>query len=128
MNTEESIMLLEKINYDFSICKVSQIDTNILNGEFTFISKTDRELSIICRTELVPHDYITLENDWNGFRIAEDAAFGKFGMIAFLTQIIAKEKTGVLVIATYDTDYLFIKKEKFLSVCESLIQQGCQFI
>ncbi|MCF2703595.1 ACT domain-containing protein [Enterocloster clostridioformis] len=71
---------------------------------------------------------ITVENEWSCFRIAEDAAFEKYGMIAFLTRIIASEKTGVLVVATYDTDYLFIKKGKFDSVKKSLINNGCSFI
>lgn len=121
-------MVLEKINHDFSICKVLQFRKELLMDKFTFVSKTDNELSIICRTQFVPQDCVTVEHKWSCFRIAEDASFGKFGMIAFLTQIIAKESTGVLVVATFDTDYLFIKNEKFFDVCSALENQGCQFV
>lgn len=121
-------MILQRIDKDFSICRVAQIDPAILNNDFTFISKTDNELSIICQTEFVPDNCTVLEDDWSCFRIAEDASFEKFGMIAFLTRIIAGEKTGVLVVATFDTDYLFVKKDKFPSVHDTLVKQGCQFL
>lgn len=48
-------------------------------------------------------------------------------MIAFLSRIIAAEKTGVLVVATYDTDYLFIKKDRFEDVAAKLVENGCEF-
>ena len=121
-------MILEKINHKFSICKVKTIDPEILNEDFTFLSKTDHELSLICRTELVPADVLEVEHEWGCFRIAEDAAFEKYGMIAFLTQIIANEKTGVLVVATYDTDYLLIKSSKLDAVYDALQKNGCQFL
>lgn len=121
-------MQLEKINQQFSICKVTQIDAEILKNEFVFLSKTDHELSLICRTDFVPDDVMEVEDGWGCFRIAEDAAFEKYGMIAFLTQIIANEKTGVLVVATYDTDYLLIKSAKMEAVCDALHKNGCQFL
>lgn len=71
---------------------------------------------------------IAIENDWNCFRIAEDAAFEKYRMIAFLTSIIAGEKTGVLVVATFDTDCLFVKKDRIKSEKNALNKNGCNFI
>lgn len=122
-------MILQEIHQDFSICKLEKIlDSAMLQNKYCFFSTTDNEISLICPTPLVPSNVITVENEWSCFRIAEDAAFEKYGMIAFLTRIIASEKTGVLVVATYDTDYLFIKKGKFDSVKKSLINNGCSFI
>ena len=37
-------------------------------------------------------------------------------------------KTSVLVVATYDTDYLFVKKEKFDEVKEALVAAKCEFV
>ena len=121
-------MILEKIKIEFSICKVTIVDTKLLDEKFTFISRTDNELSLICQTQFVPQNAVIVEDGWSCFRIAEDAAFEKYGMIAFLTRIIAAEKTGVLVVATYDTDYLFVKNEKIEQIINALINNGCQFI
>lgn len=121
-------MDLQIINKQFSIFKTDKADAELLQHEFVFISKTDNELSIICETELVPESAEQVENDWSCFRIAENAAFEKYGMIAFLAKIIAGEKTGILVVATYDTDYILLKKNKFDEVKKALELNGCRFL
>ena len=121
-------MTLQIVDKNFSVYKVKDLPGEILDHEFTFISRTDRELSVISETHLVPKDCLIVEHGWNCFRIAEDASFGKYGMIAFLANIIAAEKTSTLVVGTYDTDYLMIKKEKFQQVIQALKDHGCFFI
>lgn len=121
-------MILQIIEKDFSIYMVREIPSDIIKNEFTFIGTTDKELSIITETCFVPKDALIVENDWKCFRIAEDASFEKYGMIAFLANIIAAQKTSTLVVGTYDTDYLFIKKEKFEQVIQALKDNGCTFI
>lgn len=122
-------MILQELNQVFSICKLEgTLDTAMLQNKFCFISTTDNEISLICPTQFIPTNVIAVENGWSCFRIAEDAAFEKYGMIAFLTDIIAAEKTGVLVVATFDTDYLFVKNAKIEKVKKALIENGCSFI
>lgn len=121
-------MDLQIIDRKFSVCKVNEVSTELLEHGFTFISKTDNELSVICETNQVPKINITAEHGWSCFRIAEDASFEKYGMIAFLSRIIADEKTCILVVATYDTDYIFLKEEKLSDVIKALQENGCKFI
>lgn len=121
-------MDLQLLKREFSICKIEKMDSDLLRNEFVFIGKSDNELSVICETYLVPENVVQVEHGWRCFRIAEDAAFEKYGMIAFLSQIIANEKTGILVVATYDTDYILLKESKFSDVKKALEQNGCKFI
>lgn len=121
-------MDLKIIDREFSICKVDEIPADMLKKEFTFIATTNDELSIICETKNVPEKHVEIENGWCCFRIAEDASFEKYGMIAFLANIIAANKTSTLVVGTFDTDYLFIKKERFEQVKMALTEAGCRFI
>lgn len=121
-------MLLHSIDKEFSVYKTTKLSPRLLQGEFVFIGKTDSELSVICETRLVPDDALTAEHGWKCFRIAQDASFEKYGMISFLSGIIADQKASTLVIGTYDTDYLFVKKEKMDQVIHALIQNGCSFI
>ena len=121
-------MILQIIDKDFSIYKVQSIPSNLAKNPFTFLSITDNEVSMISESSLVPEDCFIIENGWKCFRIAEDASFEKYGMIAFLANIIAAEKTSTLVVGTYDTDYLFIKEEKFEQVIKALKDNGCTFI
>lgn len=122
-------MILQEIKQEFSICKLEDnIDITMFGNKYSFISITDNERSLICPTQFAPSNVIAIEDDWNCFRIAEDAAFEKYGMIALLTSIIAGEKAGVLVVATFDTDYLFVKKDRIERVKNALIKNGCNFI
>lgn len=121
-------MILQVIDRDFSVYKVNEIPADLLKNEFTFIGTTDNELSVISETRFVPEDAIITESGWKCFRIAEDASFEKYGMISFLANIIAAQKTSTLVVGTYDTDYLFIKEEKFDEVIQALKENGCTFV
>lgn len=121
-------MNLQLINREFSIFKTKDVSAELLQQEFVFVSKTDSELSVICETQYVVGEIVNIEHEWGCFKIADDASFEKYGMIAFLSEIIAKEKTGILVVATFDTDYIFIKKNKLQGVINALKENGCTFI
>lgn len=121
-------MILQIVNKDFSVFKVKEITADFLKNEFTFISITDNELSVISPSQFVPNNVLKVESGWKCLRIAEDASFEKYGMIAFLANIISAQKTSTLVVGTYDTDYLFIKAEKFEQVVQALNNNDCSFI
>ena len=116
------------LNKKFSVCKVKELDQELLKKEFVFIGNTDNELSLICESSMIPEDCIIVEEGWECFRIAEDASFSKYGMIAFLSEIIASRKTSILVVGTFDTDYILVKEEKMPEVVEALKENGCRFL
>lgn len=120
-------MDLQIIHRNFSVCKVKQLDIELVKKEYTFVGTTDQEISIICETKYVPEDTIVVEHGWSCFRIAEDASFEKYGMIAFLSKIIADLKVCILVVGTFDTDYIFIQDRMFDQVVKSLEENGCRF-
>lgn len=121
-------MDLKMISGEFAICQVKDFSEVDLTKDYVFTAKTKEEYSVICPKEIVPKECIQVEYGWECFRIAEDAAFEKYGMIAFLADVVAKQETGILVVATYDTDYILIKTNKMKQVREALIKEGCKFI
>ena len=121
-------MDLQIIEKEFSVYKVKEVKKTLWNEEFVFVSRTDQELSLICENKWKIEDAQSEEHGWKCFRIAEDASFEKYGMIAFLSEIIAKEKTCILVVGTFDTDYIFIKKDKFDHIIAVLSNHGCCFL
>jgi len=121
-------MDLQMLNKKFVICQVEDFRNINFEEDYMFTAKTEEEYSIICPEAIAPKECIKIEYGWKCFKIAEDAAFEKYGMIAFLADIIAKQETGILVVATFDTDYILIKEEKMEQVKNALIEAGCQFI
>ncbi len=109
----EIIMELKKLNYDITVCKVaSEFDIN-LNKEFYFIGKTDEECSLVCVTEDTPANTLEREDGWKGFRIQEVLDFSLIGILSKLSGILTDNEISIFAISTFNTDYIFVKKENF---------------
>ncbi len=109
----EIIMELKKWNYDITVCKVaSEFDIN-LNKEFYFIGKTDEECSLVCVTEDTPANTLEREDGWKGFRIQEVLDFSLIGILSKLSGILTDNEISIFAISTFNTDYIFVKKENF---------------
>ena len=54
-------IVLEKLSYKLTICKVKSVSDINMNSEFFFIGKTDEEISLVCETEDTPAE--TTERD-----------------------------------------------------------------
>lgn len=104
-------MKLKVFDYDFTICKVKDIDCIDFNDEFCFFSKTDEEISLVCRDNKVPHNIIDREDNWKGLRIDTSLDFSFIGIIFKISKILAENKIGIFVVSTYNTDYIFVKSE-----------------
>jgi hypothetical protein len=104
-------MELEKLTADFTVCKVDQFPEGI--GDYCFVSKTYQELSVVCKTEDVPDPTLEREDGWKGFRITGTLDFSLIGILAPIAALLAEHMIGIFVVSTYNTDYIFVKKENF---------------
>jgi uncharacterized protein len=90
-------------------------------GNFTTITRTAQELSVICPEANVPRG-IKCETGRRAFRIAGTLDFAAIGMIASLANPLAQAEISIFVISTYDTDYLMVNEsalEKAIEVLEA---------
>ena len=82
-------------------------------GDFFFsITKTDDELSIVCNDDSVPED-VTADRNWRMFKVIGPLDFFLTGVAAAIHKPLSKAKISVLVISTYDTDYILVKDDRF---------------
>ncbi len=121
-------MELKVLPYDFSICKAENISSSDLTGEFFFISKTDEELSLVCITAEAPKKLIARDDGWNGFRIQGTLDFSLIGILSKLSAILAENNIGIFAVSTYNTDYIFTKKENFKKALNVLSNAGYKII
>jgi hypothetical protein len=95
----------------------NKIPSPILNSNFYSITKTSDEISIVT-------DYVTrIENlksntDWKCFKVAGILDFSAVGIINEITEPLKNNKISVFVISTFNTDYIFVKKEHFYKTIE----------
>lgn len=89
------------------ICQLKNFSDINLSQEYIFTAKTKDEYSVICPESIAPKECIKIEYGWECFYIA------------------ARQETGILVVATFDIDYILIKEEKMEQVKQALINEKC---
>lgn len=70
-------MVLKVLPYHLTVCKVPNITEIDMTSELFFISKTDEELSLVCKTEDTPSKTTECEHGWKGFRIGGTGEVGQ---------------------------------------------------
>ena len=108
----------------FSVCRVKALRAEDLEGDFLFIARTDEELSLVCRTEDVPADTAVREDGWRGCRVRGTLDFSLVGILSGLTGVLAARGIGIFAVSTYNTDYLFVKAERFDEAMSALSDAG----
>ena len=106
-------MELKTFPFSFTVCKLSNADNIDMNAEFCFVGKTDEEISLVCKTEDVPANTTERDDGWKGFRIEGVLDFSLIGILSKLSAVLAENKIGIFAVATYNTDYIFVKSENF---------------
>lgn len=117
-------MEIKKIEEDFTVCKVADFSGVHIDAEYCFIGKTDEERSVVCRTAEVPQNTIEREDGWRAFRIEGVLDFSLVGILAKISSLLAEEQIGIFAVSTFNTDYIFVKKENELKALSKLSQTG----
>ena len=87
------------------------------------VTRTGDELSIVCPSDAVP-DGADVQDGWRGLKVAGPLDFALTGVAAALTSPLAAAGISVLPLATYDTDYLFVREETLSGAIAALEAAG----
>ena len=77
-------------------------------GAVVSITRSDRELSIVCADDAVPAD-VTAERDFVGWRVDGTLDFALTGILARLTQPLADAQVSLFALSTFETDYVWVR-------------------
>ena len=117
-------MVLKKLPYKLTVCKVADIKEIDLNAEFYFIGRTDEEISLVCKTEDTPAATTERDDGWRGFRIEGVLDFSLIGILSKLSGILAENSIGIFAVSTFNTDYILVKGENFERAMTVLADAG----
>ena len=121
-------MNLQKLEGDWSVCRLRSTVGLDFNEPFLFLGKSDQELSAVCSVELSDFlDCEKKEDGWRGFRIEGTLEFSLIGVLAKISAILAGKGVGIFVISTFDTDYVWVKSEHWDDAVDALQRNGYQF-
>lgn len=120
-------MKLRSLDGDFTVCKVPDYSQVNLDAEFCFAGTTDEERSVVCPTACAPGNATERADGWRGFRIEGVLDFSLIGVLAKISALLAAEEVGIFVVSTFNTDYVFVKKEDERKALDALIRAGYEF-
>ncbi len=78
------------------------------DGGFYSVTKTDEEVSLVCREESIPAGF-PLEKYFRLLKVEGPLDFSLTGVLSLLLKPLADAAIPVFTISTYDTDYILVK-------------------
>ncbi len=117
-------MKIQIIEGNFTVCQVDGGVPIDISRPFTFLSRTDEELSLVCPCESVPSRTIQREDGWRMLRIAGTRDFALVGILSRIGAVLADAHIPIFAISTYNTDYILVKDVHFGHALHTLSEYG----
>ena len=81
-----------------------------LTGPFVSITRTADEMSVICPEPAVPAGVVCAAG-WRCLKLEGPFDFSVTGLVASFSALLAGAGISLMVVCTYDTDYLLVRGE-----------------
>jgi uncharacterized protein len=91
--------------------------------EFTSITRTAEELSIVCPVDQAPQN-AKCESPWTCFKLEGPFAFSLTGVLAAFLNPLAERGVPIFAVSTFDTDYILVKEQHVATAIEALQAAG----
>ena len=92
-------------------------------GQFTSITRTADELSIVCPTENLPTD-VSSQHRWLCLKLKGPFAFSQTGILLSFIEPLSTIGIPIFAISTFDTDYVLVQEEFAGATFDALQQAG----
>ncbi len=122
--SENKQLRMKAIGQDFSVCKVKDYSQVDIDSPFVFTGSTDEERSLVCPTTLVPQNIVERDDGWKALRINGILNFSLIGILARISNVLAENGIGIFAVSTFNTDYIFVKKNNFDKAIKALEDAG----
>ena len=96
----------------------------VKDANFSSITRTSDELSIICPQEIIPGGVLVQEN-WRVFKVEGPFGFEVSGIVSAVSRPLAEAEISILNVSTYQTDYLLVQEKDFEKAKEVLADFHC---
>ena len=94
-----------------------------LTQSLVSITRTEKELTIVCRQEILPSQYQS-DLNWRCFKIDGSFDLNQIGVISSISSPLADAGISIYVISTYDTDYFLIQEQNLEQTISTLSDIG----
>ena len=95
-------------------------------NQFTSITRTADELSIVCNEDGVPPE-VKVERGWLCLKLRGPFPFSETGILTAFVNPLSNRGISIFTISTFDTDYVLIKEESWSNAQRALEEAGHKF-
>ncbi len=117
-------MELERLPWELTICRVRDPGDVRAGADIFFLCRTDREISLVCRTEDAPARAAERNDGWRAFRVRGELDFSLTGILAEISGVLAVKEIAIFAVSTYGTDYVLVKEKDFGRAAAALEEAG----
>jgi hypothetical protein len=96
-------------------------------GDFTSITRTADELSIVCPADNLPAD-VSSSHRWICFKLEGPFAFSQTGILLSFIEPLSTNGVPIFAISTYDTDYVLVQEEFAAVTFDTLRDAGYELV
>jgi len=105
----------------FAIVRMGPTDE--WNDAFFSMTRTGEETSIVCRETQVRAG-MHADRGWECLKVEGPIPLNTVGVMADIATALARAGVSIFPIATYDTDYIFIKGDRVAAASDALRSAG----
>jgi len=126
---KQNKLTLSVLKSIFGICKLdsgSEIPSWVYEGSFFSITKTSKELSLVCPESSIPiniPEKVRVERGWSCLKVEGPLDFGLTGILAGISRILTDNDISIFAVSTYDTDYILVR-EKCLKLAVRALEEA----
>ena len=125
-STKIVLSILEETYIIHKLDKSTNLPEELIECEFYSLSNSREELSLVCPEQMLIQSENSSPN-WKCLKVAGPLDLKLTGVLAGLSDTLAKAKISIFAISTFETDYLLIHKQVLETAKSALISQGYQF-
>jgi len=92
-------------------------------GDFSAISRTSDELSVVCPAENLP-DGVHSQHRWTCLKLEGPFAFSQTGVLLAFIEPLSTNRVPIFAVSTYSTDYVFVREDKTRAALDLLSKAG----
>jgi uncharacterized protein len=97
-----------------------------MRGEFTSITRTAEETSVVCPSGNIPDD-VQCQRGWACLKLEGPLPFSQTGILLSFIEPLSSNGVPIFAISTYDTDYVLIQEGFVERALDCLRQAGHEF-
>jgi hypothetical protein len=122
-----ALLHLEALEIRLAVCRLDA-DRDVPrwvaeSREFSSITRTIDELSIVCDFDVVPEG-VPMEGPWRAFRVKGQIVMTLIGIVVALANPLAAAGISIFAISTFDTDYILVHEPDFDAAVSRLTLAG----